>query len=129
MLYHSNNHLSPYSETWNEKYVWNNIRSIRSQVIYFWTDMNVKYTFFSYVLRNSLPFISTSIKMMKKNLIAFFSLPFSRCWWQTHSTFFFCWYYKIPFDAHLISKPFLMEKYRGYAMCKGMFSSISFCHF
>lgn len=68
-----NNHLSPFrfQGRWNEKYVWNNIRSIRSQVIYFWTDMNVKYSLLLlYTLRNPLPFI----RWWKK-----ISSPFSRC--------------------------------------------------
>ena len=58
---------------WNERYVWNNVGSIRSQVIYFWTDMNVKYPHF-FPMRNPQPFVSTSTKMMKK-----ISSPFTRC--------------------------------------------------
>lgn len=86
--------------------------------------------------------------MMKKNLIAFsfasFLLDSPTRNPQTFlpplsirakalliaNTFGFLQDYKIPFDAHLISKPFLMEKYRGYASvpCAKLLlaSSISF---
>lgn len=89
--------------------------------------MNVKYTFFLSLVEAAERRKSSAIykhihKDDEKNLIAFLfahpPLPSTilrrHCWWQAHSTS--TEDYKIPFDVHLISKPFLMEKYRGYAV-------------
>jgi hypothetical protein len=71
MPYQSNNHppFLRFNRRWNEKYVCNNIRSIRSQVIYFFTDMNVKYSFFS------IPTKSSAIYKMMKKISSFFKPP------------------------------------------------------